>query len=64
MTCQICHQNHPSLLHIDRKERVEQNCSKKEAGEAAKVALNLVSLDAGSHTGAGNSECKLSVVSV
>lgn len=64
MTCQIFHQNHPSLLHIDRKERVEQNCSKKEAGEAAKVTSSLVSLDAGSHTGADNSECKLSIVPV
>lgn len=61
---QICHQNHPSLLHIDRKERVEQNCCKKEAGEAAKVTSSLVSLDASSHTGAGNSECNLSIVPV
>ena len=23
MTCQICHQNHPSILHFDLKEKVE-----------------------------------------
>lgn len=64
MTCQICHQNHPSLLHIDKKEKVEMHCNTKKSGEAAKVTSSLVSLDAGSHTGAGNSECKLSIVPV
>ena len=64
MTCQICHQNHPSLLHIDKRERVELHSNTKEPGEGAKVTSSLVSLDAGSHTGAGNSECKLSIVPV
>lgn len=67
MTCHTCHKDHPSILHIDMKERAEVVNNKREfgesAGETAKVTSSLVSLHAG-HTGAGNKECKLSIVPV
>lgn len=63
MTCQICHQNHPDILHIDMKDKTESQNVKKESRKSS-MSRALVSLDAGSHTGAGNNECKLSIVSV
>ncbi len=68
MTCQICHRNHPSILHIDVKEKAKSQITEKESGEpagdSAKVTASLVSLDAGNHIGAGNNACKLSIVPV
>ena len=68
MTCQIYHQNYPSSLHINWKEKVESRITKRDfgdpAGESAKVTSSHVSLDAGSLIGAGNDACKLSIVPV
>lgn len=41
-----------------------QQKKKLEKQQAAASQASLVSLDASSHTGAGNSECKLSIVKV
>ncbi|KAK0139108.1 hypothetical protein N1851_024335 [Merluccius polli] len=64
MTCQVCQQNHSSILHINLKEKVESQVTKRDFGESAKVTSSLVSLDAGSLIGAGNDACKLSIVPV
>jgi hypothetical protein len=64
MTCQVCHQNHPSILHFNLKDKVESQVTKRDFGESAKVTSSLVSLDAGSLIGAGNDACKLSIVPV
>ena len=64
MTCQVCHQNHPSILHFNLKEKVESQVTKRDFRESAKVTSSLVSLDAGSLIGAGNDACKLSIVPV
>lgn len=53
MTCQIVH----------HKDKTDSQNAKKKSRESS-MSSALVSLDAGSHTGAGNNECKLSIVSV
>lgn len=67
LICQICNTNHPKVLHIDRKEDQEKsNESKVGQIESKESSLSsaLVSMDAGSHTGAGTKDCALAIIPV
>lgn len=52
--CEVCHQTHPSVLHIHRKPVVE------DKGQRS----SLVSAQTCGHTGAGNEKCLLSIIPV
>lgn len=62
LRCHTCNKNHPTVLHIDSKERQWQ--AAKAVCKESSVSNALVSLNFGSHTGAGSNECALSVVPV
>lgn len=63
MTCQICRKIHPTILHIETKEKQSQEPAQTERPDAT-MSSALVSLNAGSHTGAGAKECALAIVPV
>ncbi len=60
LICQFCNANHPTVLHIDRKENEEKSNESKESS----LSSALVSMDAGSRTGAGAKDCALAIVPV
>lgn len=59
LTCTVCGQMHPSILHIQQKERI---CTQEQNRPSLSSAL--VALQACGQTGAGNGECALSIVPV
>ncbi len=62
LTCKVCNQNHPSVLHINQKERAsntDPNQSRKPSTSNA-----VVSLQTCGQTGAGNSDGILSILPV
>ncbi|XP_062420786.1 BICD family-like cargo adapter 1 [Pungitius pungitius] len=59
LTCTVCGQMHPSILHIQQKERT---CTQEQNRPSLSSAL--VALQACGQTGAGNGECALSIVPV
>lgn len=69
LTCQVCSQKHPSLLHIHKNEYVSKQtntgCQTDNTGRQQEVSSALVSLNhaATSPTGAGD-DCILSVLPV
>lgn len=64
LICQFCNANHPTVLHIDRKENQEKSKVGKVESKESLLSSALVSMDAGSHTGAGAKDCALAIVPV
>ncbi len=62
LTCKVCSQNHPSILHIHQKVRASNTDSKQP--KEPYVSSALVSLQTCGHTGAGNSDGILSILPV
>ncbi|KAK0142765.1 hypothetical protein N1851_019297 [Merluccius polli] len=63
MTCKACHKTHPTILHIETKDSQREQPARMQLIEAS-MSSALVSLKAGSHTGAGIKESALSIVPV
>lgn len=59
MSCSVCKQSHPTILHIQKKEK-QNNQSDKDRTDVNAV----VSLVTGGYTGAGMKECALAIVPV
>ncbi|XP_051793566.1 uncharacterized protein LOC127530551 [Acanthochromis polyacanthus] len=62
LTCKICSQNHPSVLHISQKDKA--NSTDPQQSKEPSLSSALVSLQTHDHTGAGNDEGILSILPV
>ena len=63
MTCKTCHKTHPTILHIETKDSQREQPARMQLKEAS-MSSALVSLNAGSHTGAGIKVSALSIIPV
>lgn len=68
LTCPVCQQRHPGILHIDRgdaqREKRSTNGTPTFTSTESAVSSALVSLGSRQATGAGSKECALAVVPV
>lgn len=62
LTCKVCSQTHPSVLHIHQRVTTSNTDSKQP--KEPSVSSALVSLQTCGHTGAGNSDGILSILPV
>ena len=60
LTCQVCSLKHPSILHIQKQEKVKEG--KNSTSEAQ--TTSAVGYEMCGYTGAGNRECVLAIVPV
>lgn len=67
MTCQVCQQKHPSVLHIEVEKKKSSQTEKESLNETttkSSVSSALVSLEPCKPNGAGSKECTLAIVPV
>lgn len=64
LSCNICKQNHPTILHIQVKGNQSKSQSETKAFTSSANSGAVLSLATGSNTGAGKKECALAIIPV
>lgn len=63
LTCDVCNQNHPEILHIEQKDKGKKT-EHTEQSEKATGSNAVLSPHTCGHIGAGDENCTFSIVPV